>query len=365
MAVIQIAVTTPGSTLTLINAKLVGRDGASNISAISSVGFIYARNVVSSGYKNVLSNSAKSVNGNAINEFVSNPILSKFTSPSRSLQLPIKQFPKLKWDDPKTWVSVEKFGAIANDEKDDTAAFQAAIDSGATTVVVPNTGTFTINGSLKLRGNVRRFLGTEGVLNGSGEIVADNGSQPTLIVENFFVAFNSKLKWNNVANRTIVYRSITHLNLESKGTGDMFIDDATMGKIRFLNPTQSIWTRQFNPEGSEETNVVNSGSKLWILGFKTEGTKTKIETTNGGFTELLGGLIYASGEQDAKDPLFRIINSSCSFVGLAEAYFDKDTYQIWVEETRGNETKKLMRSELPGRKTANGLALVLYTSFKK
>lgn len=358
-----------GSTLTLVNANLIGRGGASKTPAISSVGFIYARNVVSSGYSNVLSNdakkTAKSVNGNAIDEYASEPILSKFSSPSRSLKLTIKQFPKLEWDDPKTWVSVEKFGAIANDKKDDTAAFQAAIDSGATTVVVPNTGTFTINGSLKLRGNVRRFLGTEAWLNGSGEIVASDGSQPTLIIENFFVTFKSKLKWKNVANRTIVYRSITHLNLESKGTGDMFIDDAVMRTIRFLNPAQHIWARQFNPEGSQETNVVNSGAKLWILGFKTEGIKTKIETTNGGFTELLGGLIYASSKQDPKDPLFRIINASCSFVGVAEAYFDKDTYQIWVEETRGNETRNLMRREIPGRKIANGQALVLYTGFKK
>jgi len=358
--------------LTLINANLVGRDGASNIPAIDSAGFIYARNVVSSGYKNVLENNsttkntAQSVNGNAIDEFTSQPILSKFSSPSRSLQLPIKEFPKLEWDDPKTWVSVEEFGAIANDDKDDTAAFQAAIDSGATTVVVPATGRFTINGSVKLRGDVRRFLGTEGVLNGngSGEIVADNGSQPTLIIENFWTRPDS-VRWKNVASRTVVFRSITHLTLESNGTGDMFIDDATMDKVRFLNPAQSIWTRQFNPEGDAETNVVNRGAKLWILGFKTELGKTKIETTNGGFTELLGGLIYAAGRQNRKDPLFRIINASSSFVGVAEANYDEDTFQIWVEETRGNETKKLMRSEIPPKRTANGQALVLYTGFTK
>ncbi|MGI2903718.1 glycosyl hydrolase family 28-related protein [Tolypothrix sp. VBCCA 56010] len=360
-----------GSTLTLVNAKLIGRGGASKTPAISSVGFIYARNVVSSGYSNVLSNNtnaknaAKSVKGNAIDEFASHPILSKFPSPSRSLKLTIKQFPKLEWDDPKTWVSVEKFGAIASDKKDDTAAFQAAIDSGATTVVVPKPGIFTINGSLKLRGNVRRFLGTEGVLNGSGEIVASDGSQPTLIIENFFVAYNSKLKWKNVANRTIVYRSILGLDLESQGTGDLFIDDAAMHTIRLLNPAQHIWARQLNPEGSVETAVVNRGAKLWILGLKTEGSKTKIETTDNGFTEVLGGLIYATNKQAPSDPLFRIINASCSFVGVTEAYFDKDTYQIWVEETRGNETKKLMRREIPDRRTANGQALVLYTGFKK
>ncbi|MDZ7957640.1 MAG: glycosyl hydrolase family 28-related protein [Aulosira sp. DedQUE10] len=359
----------PGSTLTLVNAKLIGRGKAKTISAITSAGFIYARNIVSSGYKNILSSNArkatKTINKTVIDEFTSHPILSEFPSPSKSLQLRIKQFPKLAWDNPKTWVSVEKFGARPNDQKDDTNAFQAAIDSGATTVLVPQTGTFTINGSLRLRGKVQRFTGTEGWIEGNGEIVAENGTQPILIIENFFVGYGSKLNWKTVANRTIVYRSITHLNLESEGSGDLFIDDAVMGKLRFRNSAQHIWARQLNSEGSAETNIVNSGAKLWILGLKTEGGKTKIATIKGGATELLGGLIYATGQQDPKDPLFRIVNASGTFVGIAEAFFDKDTYQIWVEETRGNTTKTLTRSKIPGRSTANGVVMLFYKGFDK
>ncbi len=360
----------PGSTLTLVNAKLVGRDRAQKLPGISSAGFIYARNVVSSGYKEILLNNTregkKNVKDSYLKEYTSHPIISQFPSPSKSLQLPIKQFPKLKWDDPKNWVSVEKFGAIANDNKDDTAAFQKAIDSGATTVVVPGgKGTFIIDGSLRLRGKLERFISTGGALNGKGEIVADNGSKPTLIVENFFVDFGSKLRWKNVAKRTVVYRSITHLDLESNGTGDLFIDDSVMGKLRFLNPAQDIWVRQVNPESGLETNIINNGAKLWILGFKTEQGKTKIETKNGGLTELLGGLIYAAGEQKPQDPLFRITNASAAFIGVAEVYFDNDTYQIWVEEKRGTQTRKLIKDKIPGRSTGNGRVLMLYTGFKE
>ena len=357
----------PGSTLTLINGKLIGRTGANKIPAISSAGFIYARNITSSGYKNILSSNArkanKNIKGSKINQYTTRPILSVFPSPEKSLQLPIKKFPKAAWDHPDKWANVEDFGAIADDKKDDTAAFQAAIDSGATTVVIPRTGIFTINGSLVLRGNVRRFLGTTAWLDGEGEIVAGNGTQETLIVEDISIIHNSKLKWKNIANRTVVYRSITHLDLESEGTGDLFIDDAVMSELRFLNPKQSIWARQLNIEGSSQTNIINNGAKLWILGFKTEGGKTKIDTLEGGLTELLGGLIYAAGKQEATEPLFRIRNSSATFAGVAEAFFDRDTYNIWVEETRGNTTKKLMRKKIPGRNTANGQALVLYTGY--
>lgn len=356
-----------GSTLTLINAKLMGRAGAEKIPAISSVGFIYARNITSSGYRNILSSNArkakKHIKGSKINQHTTRPIISKFPSPKKSLQLPIKEFPKVAWENPNKWANVEDFGAIANDKKDDTAAFQAAIDSGATTVLVPRKGTFIINGSLRLRGNIRRFLGTTGWLKGKGEIVADNGTQATLIVEDFFVEHKSKLKWKNITNRTVVYRSITNFDLESEGTGDLFIDDVAMDKLRLLNPKQSIWARQLNIEGSSHANIINDGAKLWILGLKTEQGKTKIDTRLGGSTELLGGLIYAAGRQKATDPLFRIRNSSASFAGVAEAFFDKDTYRIWVEETRGSRTKKLIRRKIPGRTTANGQALILYTGY--
>ncbi|BAY08140.1 glycosyl hydrolase family 28-related protein [Calothrix sp. NIES-2098] len=367
----------PGSTLTLLNAKLIGRGKAKTLSAITSTGFVYARNVVSSGYKNIFFSNGhgttKTIAKAVIDEFTSDSIVSAFPLPKRtskrlqkaSLQLPIKQFPKLAWENPKTWVSVEKFGAKPNDRKDDTAAFQKAIDSGATTVFVPQTGNFTINGSLRLRGKVRRFIGTEGWIDGNGEIVVENGSQPTLIVENFLIQYGTKVTWKNVSNRTVVFRSISGLDLESKGKGDLFIDDAVMGKLRFLNPDQHIWARQLNPEGKAETNVINSGAKLWILGLKTEQGKTKIETINGGSTELLGAFIYAVEQQNPKDPIFRIVNSSGSFAGVAEAYYDQDTYQIWVEETQGNTTKTITRSNLPDRWTANGKVMVLYAGSEK
>lgn len=357
----------PGGTLTLINAKLIGRTKAKKISAISSAGFIYARNVTSPGYRNILSSNArkarKNIKGSKINQHTTRPIISKFPSPKKSLQLPIKDFPKITWDNPNKWANVEDFGAIAGDGKDDTTAFQAAIDSGATTVFVPRTGIFTINGSLRLRGNLRRFIGTTGWLNGKGEIVADNGTQSTLIVEDFFIAHKSKLKWKNLTNRTVVYRSMSNFDLESNATGDVFIDDVVMGKLRLLNSQQSIWARQLNIESRSHTNIINNGAKLWILGLKTEGGKTKIDTLGGGLTELLGGLIYAAGRQKATDPLFRIKNASASFAGVAEAFFDKDTYKIWVEETRGNRTKKLMRQKIPARTTTNGQTLILYTGF--
>ncbi len=363
-----------GGMLTLLNARLIGSGNAKNVPAISSTGFIYARNISGVGYKNVLSSTARNavgnISGNTISEYTSRPVIAEFPSSGQSkqlsresLQLPIRQFPQLTWDDPKTWVSVEKFGAKPNDKKDDTAAFQAAIDSGATNVVVPRTGNFTINGTLRLRKNVRRFIGTQGWIEGKGEIVADKGSQPTLVIENFYIRRGSKVKWKSVADRTVLFRSIEGLDLESTGSGDLFIDDVVTGEVKFLNSDQNIWARQLNAEGAKTTNVVNNGAKLWILGFKTEQGQTKIETRNGGSTELLGALIISNGIKK-QEPIFRITNAASSFAGVGEAHFGGASFQTWVEETRQGITRKLNRGEIPARTAANGRALVLYKGFE-
>ena len=76
------------------------------------------------------------------------------------LNLPVKATPEVPWDPPGQWVSPLQFGGKPGDKVDDTAAIQRAIDSGKTTVYLPN-GRWVVRGDLLLRGKVRRFIGCE------------------------------------------------------------------------------------------------------------------------------------------------------------------------------------------------------------
>jgi len=78
------------------------------------------------------------------------------------LSLPIKETPDVHWDDPaKTaWANVGSDGAKPNDRRDDTAAIQAGIDSGKTTVYFP-VGSDNVSKTILIRKNVRRPIGTE------------------------------------------------------------------------------------------------------------------------------------------------------------------------------------------------------------
>jgi hypothetical protein len=86
-----------------------------------------------------------------VTQFVSHPITNLFGLPVPMLDLPIRETPDVPWDPIEKWAGVEKFKQ--KDAKDDTAAIQAAIDSGATTVYFPHRN-YKISATIFIRGNV-------------------------------------------------------------------------------------------------------------------------------------------------------------------------------------------------------------------
>ena len=344
--------------LTLLDAELTCTDPVGNVPAIINTNTMYGRNLVSSGYSTTVDNQnghKRDAPASHVEEFVSHDVQSLFPSPKRSLNLPVKDTPAVPWDDLSQWVNPEDFGARIDDKKDDTAAIQAAIDSGHTTVYLPAGGVFYIEGKLRIRGNARRIIGTEARLKGSGTIVFEDGAHPVVVLERFNVSY-AKLNLRHEASRTLVMSSaIGGSPVISTGSGDFFVDDVCAGLWRFENPEQHIWMRQINPENRDETNIVNNGATLWILGMKTEQARCKIETTNGGRTELLGAHVYAQGAPKI-NPLFRINNASASFACTRQLTFNNRYFGVLVEETRNGVTRKLERSD-------SGNTLALYTGY--
>ena len=90
-------------------------------------------------------------------------------------------------------------------------------------------------------------------------------------------------------------------------------------------------------------HVANDGGTLWILGYKTEGGGTLLETTGGGRTEVLGGFSYTVG-QSLPDPMFVVNNARASFT-FSEVCFTDKPFQTIVAETRGGQTKTLSHND--------------------
>ncbi|MCC5840040.1 MAG: hypothetical protein JJT96_07945 [Opitutales bacterium] len=353
-----------GGMLTLLDSTLTGTPGAEAFPAIWGQGFAFIRDVQTSGYLRAYQRSTlggiNTVNTPEITEYAPTPFLRLFdNAPLGSLRLPIEEIPEPARDPVETWVNVETFGAISG-AADSTSAIQAAIDSGAGTVYFPGGKTFRIASDLFVRGSVNRFIGLEGRLESAPgtRIFFEEGTAPVVVMERFS-GFPSIV---HDATRTLVVRNIIGHGGLSTGSGDLFVEDVAIGGWQFLHPAQRAWFRQLNVETATVTNILNAGARVWILGLKTERDGIKIETTDGGFTEVLGAHIFDTGQPPPEMPLFRVENASATFAGVATSTFNSTNYQILVEEVRGGESRIQNIAPLPNRTSANGKVVGLFSA---
>lgn len=372
--------TSPTGSITVINGTFTG--GASSVSAIETTsGELYARNVSSSGYQSVIKSKGSVIAGASKAEFVSNAIEGLFANGGSSLSLPMEETPSFHDNNLSNWANVQSYGATATDNGNDSAAIQAAIDSGATTVYFPSVvgGRYAIGSTIIVRGNVRRIVGFNSSLFtlNAGSMFADaTNPNPAfrvagandVVIEGFRswmgTASGPGTIWFEHANsRTLTLKhSIFNQKPYSNqpGAGKLFLEDICAGPWLFSN-AQSIWARQLNPENSG-LRVQNNGGQLWLLGLKIERTGTVLETKGGGKTELLGGLLYPVTAVPADQPAFVNLESSQSLIYASTAYGSTaNDYTVHVRETRGGVTSQLLRSEIPAR--GYGSFMPLYSGF--
>jgi len=342
--------------LSIVEANLVGREGAKNLPAIINYngGRLGLRDVITTGYGRALGDvvtpdfvaafritgaDKAGSEGPNITEYFSHPATSPFGGPANSLRLPVQETPDVPWDDPSTWAVADKFGADPTGQKDSSAAIQKAIDSGATTVFLP--GFYALEKPIVIRGKVRRLLGTGAWIDYNGkskpDIIVADGNEKVVVIEHF-ANINGGVEIRT--DRTVVLRSvgtyITH-----KGKGPLFLEDVATGGLKF-QPGQKVWARQLNVE-NEGTHVRNDGAALWVLGYKTERGGTLLHTLGGGRSEVFGTFSYTTTAGKLA-PMF-LTEDSAAFAFFAEVCYTGDPFTTLIREKRKGVIKEVKRGD--------------------
>jgi hypothetical protein len=367
------AIYNAGGRMTLLDASLEGTGDASSQPAIRNDYplDLLVRNLKTSGYRVAIENNKQNQSGATIAEFVSaGKTISQFPSPAKTLNLPIQETPDVAWGDPADygWANVVSYGAIPDDGKDDTAAIQAAIDSGKTTVYFP-VGAYHLTKTILVRKNVQRIIGTEAyvevptTVNPGFKVIG--GNNPIVIFERIASGYNPTPTIENASSRTLVIRDATNVSGNMTGSGDVFIENVVSNPSQtWTFNKQNVWARQFNVENTG-THITNNGGKLWILGLKTERGGTLIDTKGGGKTEVLGGLAYTTTPGPDKTqnyPMF-INNAAAISITLGEVNFGgAPNYTTYVRETRGGISRNLTGSSLPNY-VGSGKQIPLYVGY--
>lgn len=341
----------------LVGGRFTGRGGASAQPAIVAEAPLMARDIQTKGYRRALLShvpGAGDVPGPAIGQFLSKPAVALSGAPGRPLSLPVRETPDVSWDDPKTWVSPQKFGARTDDGRDDSEALQRAIDSGATTVYLPRGG-YRLGHTVVIRGNVRRLIGCKAYLVITAPLNTqaqpmfrfEDAKQPVVVVEGINTDFAGGPFFflDNVAKRTLVLRRLA-INFQGadayhgQGPGTVFIEDVVGRYFRFHH--QTVWARQFNPEGTG-LHVLNDAGTMWILGLKTEGGGTLMETRAGGRSELLGSFSYTT-DSGKLAPMFVVDNAQAA-ISFAEVCYSGDPFTTIVRATQAGRTQEVTRDD--------------------
>ena len=371
--------------ITLLQALL--QDGSPSVVAIENSGTMYARSVTSAGYASVLRSNRSTFSGPSLIEYDSGPVQNLFPSAASSLNLPVQETPQFEDANLTHWANVVSFGADPRGYSDSSTAIQAAIDSGATTVYFP-TGKYTVTRTIFVRGSVRLINGFDSYITpprsafqiaknprplfqidaGASDVTLDhfqlgnwgaypypgivfveqNSTRPVALLDSAYLSVGTA-------------RAVGYQNTPS-GTGSVFVEDVSAGPWNILTP-QNVFARQINPE-TDTTKIVNNGGRLWILGLKTEQAGTNVETNNGGYTEVLGGLLYPAHNVPSDQSAFVINDSRASLIYAVTNYSVPSTasfanYQHQVTETQNGVTHTLSTMSLPSR--GYGITMPLYT----
>ncbi len=258
------------------------------------------------------------------------------------MRLSIKEPPLVPQRDLSQWATVDAFGADPSGERDSSAAFQTAIDSGATTVFLP--GRYRLAKTVEVRGVVERLVGLGGHINYGISTqpsfrIAEGAASVVCIEHLSYVGGGIEVD----SNRTLLARSVSDCEFmptDKAMDAQWFFEDVVTHRLKL--DRQRVWARQLNVE-NEGTHLVNRNGQLWILGYKTERGGTLIQTIGGGQTELLGGFSYTTTAGKLA-PMFETVDSQIwAFFG--EVCFNGDPFQTLIREVRGNQTKQIGRDE--------------------
>ncbi len=348
--------------LALTGGTFSGGDGKT--AAIINKGKLYARNVKATGFSQAIDTNGSNgkVEGLEVTEFSSSkPRKLWEEAPNASLGLPIKREPVVDWElDPAKWLCADDYGVTSNDNEDDSAAIQKALDAaaakGATTVYFRGCGGaepnwFKLDRPVRVPAPVRMLmgLGWARLLGGKeGGFVVDDGSAPFVKFQNLDSFGGPPIMLTNAASKQTMLVESCGVRVIGTGTGDIFLTDVP-GTLDLKKSGQHCWARQFNPEGTTDDGLVrNQGGTLWCLGVKHEGKGVRFSTSQGGRTEVLGLFNYGGTKEEMDSrPSFIINDASFTVAGMRELAFDQHTALNKVRETRSGETRVLDKHQ-PG-----------------
>ncbi len=334
--------------------------------AVRNTAAMLLRDCTTTGYALAVRNeptqkhgAAPDAPGGQVREYTTHTVVTAGFPDTRTatLRLPVKETPEPPVPDFSRWASPLDFGAKADGKSDDTAAMQAAMNSGAQVVYFPSHRSVSFDNVVSVPSTVLRVTAFEGGVKGKGTFHVAGGSAEPIHFDRMDWIYTG-LNLLHDSPRPLVISGIMWGNgkLELRDrNAEVFIEDLCLGTLDINGNT--VWARQLNAE-SGNYKVLNNGGTFWCLGMKTEQAGVICETRKGR-TELLGGFVYSQGKEKTT-PMF-VVEDSLFAASIGEAAFHNPprNFKVILRETRNGETRELPTGKPFLNRPSSALILLL------
>lgn len=362
----------PMAHVVLTDAQLTS-EGTEYAAIKYEMGCLYLRNIRTSGFIAAFERNwfESTIPDGYIEEYSSHGGHTLFDEEPKTIGLPVPPLPDVSLEqDMEKWVCVNDFGAVGDGEHDDTEAIATAFASGKP-VIWFQPGHYLITRPIEIPETVKHIhfmycdicTGME-LREVDGEAVFHilGDGQEVLLIEKLF-AWNESIgrirMFRHDGKRTVYMRDMhtqaCGFYFNTVPSAEIFFENCacTVGKKTVYGDVpcfefyeQTVWCHSINPERSM-IQTINRGGKLWWSGFKTEQEGSINITTDGGVSEILGGIAVAGA--GTENPLIWNKDSYVSAIFSTTGYHDYSTYPIAVKEERGEIVRVIRDYELPSR----------------
>lgn len=362
----------PMAHVVLTDAQIVS-EGTDYVAIKYEMGCIYLRNIHTKGFQAAFDKNwfEETIPDGYIKEYCNRKTYTLFDEEAHSIGMEVAPLPNVELEQNlNQWCLVNDYGAVGDGEQDDTEAIQKAFASGKS-VIWFQPGRYLITRPVKIPASVKHihfmycdiYAGEE--LRGiDGEAVFHicEEANDVLLVEKLF-------SWNECIGRIRMFRheskrSVYFRDIHTQACAmyfntvpgaEVFFENCacTVGKKLVYGDVpsfefngQTVWCHSINPERSM-IETINRGGTLWWSGFKTEQEGSINITTDGGTTEILGGVaVVGTG---GNNPLIYNQDSNVSAIFATTGYHDYSSFPIAVKEEREKEIRIIRDAELPER----------------
>lgn len=326
--------TEAGGLIVVTNASLSG----SGAQAIVNKGHLNLSNVVAKGFAAVLAGEPGTTLSGIFSPNGRTSSATRVLAPKGPPEPPVSG----------RQVYVTSFGAIPNRLVNSTRAIQAAMDSGAATIVFPY-GDYMVTKPIEVPATVRRIRGSFAVLtvgdqrehnfdrrsNGIFRVATGGDSLHVDKLSFDMTDRGGQLAFEFSGARTLVLDDIVTAGVwlvrRTATGGELFADNSCCGSAAIAGPA-GAWLRQFNAE-VPDVRLLNEGAPVRVLGMKTESEVTAVDNTAGGTTEVLGGFFYPVVPGDRPQPLVRNRKGRVVLSYVEEAFRSDAVYDVHIEST--------------------------------